>query len=402
MRLHNLSLVLRHLSDGGPRSRAAIAADLGFNKATASSLIRELGERGLVRELGKQVGRFGRPGRLVELDGSGHGAIGLEINVDVLSGVSRDLGRRPIQSLHQPFDAARASPERTLSALFDLVHRLLADLRRDGRAPVGIAIAVPGLIDVLHGVVTLAPNLHPGWRNLPLRELLRRHLGDPGYPILIENDANLSALAEFREGIEAGTRNLVYVTGEFGVGGGVIVDGRLMRGSQGFSGEVGHLQLDPTGPRCGCGRRGCWEALVGLGALRRALSGSEPGSIGVADQERLTAEVVRRAREGDRLALDCLAEIGRWLGAGLSILVNLLNPEVVVLGGYFVAVAPWILDPAMSLLRDRALAPDGGGCRIALSTMGFDAAVLGGSGLIIDQALADPRLLVGRALQPPA
>ena len=203
----------------------------------------------------------------------------------------------------------------------------------------------------------------------------------------IENDSNLSALAEYREGADAHASVMVYVTGQFGVGGAVIFDGQLQRGALGFSGEVGHMVLDESGPLCGCGRSGCWEAYVGLGALLRRVDPDRDLTVDPADA---VAEIVRRAEAGDEKTLCALNEVGKWLGVGASILANIFNPEVLVLGGYFARIGPWVYDVAMHELREHVLAPDAGGCRVTFSNLGFSAPLRGGTGLVTDVVLSDP------------
>jgi predicted NBD/HSP70 family sugar kinase len=277
-----------------------------------------------------------------------------------------------------------------------------------GTQVAGIGIAIPGLVDAATGTVLFAPNL--GWRDVPVASRLAGALDlDPSVTVLVDNDANLSALAEYRLGSEAGIADLVYLTGEVGVGGGVIVDGRLLRGSAGFGGEVGHMAVDPaSGVLCGCSRIGCWETKVGLAALVRQAMPDSPYRIGAAvrDPEDRVAEILERARAGDARTLNTLEEIGRWLGIGASILVNIVNPRVIVLGGYFVPLWPYLVDPAERELARHAIAPGGGvmaaavgepgrRVRMAPSTLGFTAAVRGGAAVAIDAVFADPTRVDG-------
>jgi predicted NBD/HSP70 family sugar kinase len=406
VRRSNLSLVLQHLHDLGPRSRATIAAQTGLNKATVSSLVAELQERGLVLEVGaERAGAVGRPALILELDGSGVGAVGLEVNVDYLAALATDLAGRILYERRVAYDSLGEGPAASLDALARLAGEALAAIAAQRAVPAGVTVAVPGLVDVARGVVTFAPNLH--WHGVWVADHLRGALGNPPYPITVDNDANLSALAEYWVGAEAGTADLVYLTGEVGVGGGVIVDGRLLRGAEGFSGEVGHMPVDPRGPRCGCGRRGCWETLVGMTALLRLAADPDDTAVhgaGLDPEDRL-AEVLRRAEAGDRRTLDALDEIGRLLGFGASILVNLFNPRVIVLGGYFARVGRHVIGAATTELRLLAIAPNAGGCHVELSTLGFSAAVRGGAGLAVEAVLADPTLVPRAALaaaEPPA
>ena len=176
---------------------------------------------------------------------------------------------------------------------------------------------------------------------------MRALLGDPACPLLLDNEANLAARAEVEAPGRAGVRDLVLLTGVVGVGAGVVTAGRLLRGVRGFAGEVGHLQLDPGGRRCGCGRRGCWETVAGLDALlvgrrgrRRPRARPDARPRGAA-RARSTA----RAEAGDRRTLEALDRTAEWLGAGAGVLVNLFDPGLLVLGGYFALLGPWLAEP---------------------------------------------------------
>lgn len=394
IRRNNLSLVLAQLRDDGPASRAGIATRTGLNKATVSSLVADLLDRRLVREVGLEyVGSAGRPALILEIDGSGVGGLGLEVNVDYISAYAVDLGGRLLHDNRVAFNAIDSSTTETMAALGRVAVTALEHMQAAGATVAGITVAIPGLVDVDRGIVTLAPNLR--WRNVSVGDLLRTELGGTPIPIRVDNDANLSALAEFWVGAEAGESDLLYITGEIGVGGGMIVDGHLVRGSTGFSGEVGHMQLDPNGLECACGRVGCWETRVGLGALLREAAPDlgEALRTGVMDPEDRIAEIVRRVDAGEARTVTALAEVGRWLGVGASVLVNLFNPRVIVLGGYFARVGPYIADAAMDSMRSRVLAPNAAGCRLSFSTLGFGAAVRGGAGVALLALIEDPTLV---------
>ncbi|HEY8474468.1 MAG TPA: ROK family transcriptional regulator [Natronosporangium sp.] len=380
VRATNLAVVLRYVRGHAPCSRADIAAATGLNKATVSSLVTDLLERRLVRETGLTENRIGRPATMLVLDGSSYAAVGMEVNADYLTAVALDLAGERLLSWRRSFSGLQVSPGKAIAGVTALARRALSRVAGEGRQVLGLTIGVPGLVDA-DGVVRVAPNL--GWREVDLGKQLTAALGDPEYPITVDNDANLAAVAEHRWGAEAGVPNLAYLAGELGVGAGIIVDGRLLHGAHGFTGEIGHVQLDPAGPECGCGRRGCLEALAGVaGLLRRAnpdtFTDGQP-----TDWEPEVQEVARRARAGDKVALAALAEVGGWLGHGAAVLANLVNPEVIILGGYFVPLGEWLLPAAQEELTRRTLAPDAGGARLALSTFGHDAAATGGAAKIL-------------------
>ncbi|MGN9783516.1 ROK family protein [Nonomuraea sp. ZG12] len=374
VRATNLAVVLRFVREHAPCSRADIASSTGLNKATVSSLIADLIDRRMVRETGLTENRVGRPATMLVLDGSSYAAIGVEINVDYVCAVATDLAGERLLTWRRSFSAG-ASVNQGVAAVAAIIRRVVNRMVKEERQVLGLAVALPALVDV-RGTVRIAPNL--GWHDADLAGDLAKALRDPGFTIQVDNDANLGALAEQRFGAHSGADDLVYLTGEMGVGAGVILDGRLRRGGAGYSGEIGHVQLDPDGPECRCGRRGCLEAMAGIGAVLRRRDPS-PAEIEVEIEE-----VVRAARAGDETTLATLAAVGTHLGRGVSVLANLLNPEVVILGGYYVPLAPWLLPPVRAEVADRAIAPESGGCEVVASTLGYDAAALGGAARVLD------------------
>jgi predicted NBD/HSP70 family sugar kinase len=399
MRRSNLALVLRHLRDAGPRSRARVAVETGLNRGTVSSLVAELIDRGLVREGDVQHGgSVGRPGQTVELDGRHIGGVGVEINVDYVTTIVLDLANTPVFEHRVALDVQALPPDAVLDAVTELAGRAFAECAERDVVPVGLTLAVPALVERADGVVAFAPNLH--WTEVRAVEGLRHRL-EPGVwgslprrqlPIRVDNDANLAALGEFAMGSRAGTPHLVYLTGETGVGGGVMVDGRLLRGAEGFSGEIGHMPLNPGGDMCGCGRRGCWETMVGLAALlRMAAAPDDPVRDPSLDLERRLAVVRDRADNGEARTLDALKLVGEALGLGASILVNVFNPQALVLGGYFASLGGYLLEPMLAELRARVIASEL--CEVVLSTLGFTAAARGGAHVALEAVLDDPTLV---------
>jgi predicted NBD/HSP70 family sugar kinase len=392
VRRSNLGLVLRHLRDDGPRSRARIAQETGLNKATVSSLVAELADRGLVSagEL-HRGGSAGRPGLIVHLDGRGVCGIGVELNVDYVAVLVLDLCGTVLFEERVGLDVPALGVEPTLDEVARLVRIAVDAADRQAAIPAGVTLAVPGLVQSAAGVVSVAPNLH--WQDVPVLDGLRQRL-DLDCPMRVENDANLSAIAGWSMGAEARTPDLVYLTGEVGVGGGVIVGGRLLSGADGLSGEVGHTALGDPEVICGCGRRGCWETAVGLAALLRlAADPGDPVHDPSVDLETRLAQIARRAEAGNERTLAALRSVGSALGVGAAVLINLVNPRVVVLGGYFAVLGRWLLAPMTAELSERVFGPGLAGARIVLSTLGFTAAVRGGAHLALDAVFDDPTLV---------
>ncbi|MER6580945.1 ROK family transcriptional regulator [Nonomuraea sp. NPDC001023] len=404
MRRSNLALVLRHISGHGPCSRSAVAVETGLNKTTVTSLVSELQARGLVKETGPQhAGSVGRPSVALVLDGSRVGALGVEVNVDYIAAIATDLAGRVLIDRRISFDAMGSGPERSLDELARVIEKTLADLEPLGVTPAGITVAVPGLVDTTDGTVVVAPNL--GWRGVKVAERLS-HADIPGdIPIGVDNDANLAALAEYTFGVAAGTSDLVYLTGEVGVGGGVISGGRLLGGADGFAGEVGHVVVDPSGEACRCGLTGCWETKVGLAALVRMATPDRAYGMRsqiVRDPEERLAEIEQRRAEGDPRVDAAVAEVGTWLGIGAAMLVNLFNPRTIVLGGYFARLADLLIPAAERELARLGMSGAAGRCRFVASDLGFGAASRGAAGVVVERALSDPANIEIRHPQPSA
>lgn len=394
MRRANLALILEHLQRSGTATRSQIAADTGLSKATLSNLAVELIDRGLVREgAPDRDGAVGRPGLALALDGSRVAGIGMEISTDYAAVTAVDLRGSVVRQREIPFDAHALGTEATLDKLARLAATTVESLRESGFFVAGATIAAPGVIEYDSGTLRLAPNL--GWSNLRIVEEIERRLDAAGRPpITLENDAKLAAVAEYDTVFRArGVDDLVYLAGQMGVGAGIIAHGELMRGWSGFSGEVGHLPLDPTGRPCACGRTGCWEGLVGLGALlRRSAEEQDP----IRDTRRLLedrlAELHDRALDGEARILEAIAGVAADLGRGLSIIVDVLNPEIVVLGGYFALLADLMLDDVRDAVAARRMA-QGSIARVEASALGMTAASLGGAIAALDPVLRDPLMV---------
>ncbi len=391
VRRANLALVLRSLRDSGPRSRARLAGDLGLNKATVSSLVGELIERGLVRDGSAERGAVGRPGTIVEINGAGAFGAGAEINVNHVTTLAVDLAGETVSERRTSVDTRGLRPDQVVDRLVELLDGTLADIAELGAVPVSVVVGVAGLVDRDTGTVSIAPNL--GWRGVPLAALLRERLDDPAYLVEVANEANLAAVAEATPG-DPDRRDILVIHGEVGIGGGIVADGRPYQGRLGYAGEFGHMLVDPGGRQCGCGRTGCWETVIGLSRLLE--QAADEGDILRSPDlalERKVAELNRRAAAGDERTLAALKQVAQWVGTGAAALTNALNPGLIVLSGYLGEIGAWIKDDVEAELADGVLAPDAGGTRIVLSTIGFSAAVRGGAAVAIEHVYDDPTLV---------
>ncbi|MFC1418108.1 ROK family transcriptional regulator [Streptacidiphilus cavernicola] len=390
IRRTNLGLVLRLLRDSGPRSRARIASDTGLPRPTITNLIAELVELGLVAEgESERDGSVGRPSQAVEIDGRTICGVGLEINVDYLAVLALTLRGDVAFERRIAVDVRTAGPEAVLDRAAALIREAGAAVEATGARVVGVALAAPGNVDLGTGRVAFASNI--GWRDVAAVDGLRRRLGRDAPALRLENDAKLGAIAEYLVASASDIHDLIYITGETGVGGGIISGGQLMRGARGFAGEIGHMPLDPGGRPCACGRVGCWETMVGLGTLlRHAADAGDPVHDPSLDVESRLADLRRRADGGDPRTLDALTRIADDLALGVALLVDVLNPRAVVLGGYFAVFADYLLPRVRDGVARRVIAADSGGCEVLPSTLGFTAPARGGAYLALDAVYQDP------------
>jgi predicted NBD/HSP70 family sugar kinase len=372
MRRRNLSRVMHTVNAEGPLSRAAVASHIGLTRAAVSTLVDELIRAGLLEELGpERPGRVGRPGSALALSGRGPAGIGAEIGVDHLAVCAVDLrGAVRARAVRHGTNRGR-SPEPVIDELTALVRQVVAEAEKEGLWAAGLAVAVPGLVARDARTVVRAPNLD--WHDTDLGALL-----PDGLSLTVDNEANFGGLAELWLGA-ATPRDFLHVSAEIGIGGAVVVDGRLLRGTRGFAGELGHVPVRPEGPQCACGGRGCLEQYAGEEAVLRA-AGLEPGE----DRVELLAE---RAAAGDQGVRQALRGAGTALGIALTGAVNLLDPETVVLGGALAALAPWLVP---SLERELARRTAGPACAVTVSRLGSQGPLLGAAHSVVRAVLDDP------------
>jgi glucokinase len=287
------------------------------------------------------------------------------------------LARADGEILHRRSEPTRPDlrgPEAVLASLAAMAREVMAAggvMAQDVR---GVGVSCGGPLDTKTGVVHAPPNL-PGWEGVPVRQIFEDALG---LPVLVENDANATALAEWRFGAGQGARNVVFLTMGTGIGGGLILDGRLYRGANDLAGEIGHQTILMNGPLCGCGKRGCLEALASGPAIARlaresmmygrhkrvlARAGGKPANI-------TAAHVVEAAKEGDAFARQILEEAGTYMGVGIANILQILNPERVILGTIAVHAGDLVLEPIRRAVAEYAWERSRAVCRIVPASLG--------------------------------
>lgn len=364
-------------------TRADLASRTGLTKASVSSLVAELVDAGLVAESGAtRDGERGRPGVGLELS-TRRGVVGMEINVDYISAGLLDLGGT--LRIHRTLESGNRgqSPESVMALLAGLVSDIAAEASAAGIVILGGGLAVPGLVDSASGTVASAPNLH--WRGVALR--LDRLLPDAPFGTVLHNEANCAALAELWYGHGLDFRDYLFVSGEVGVGGGLVIGSELFAGPHGQAGEVGHVVVEPSGPDCSCGGHGCLESFAGQEAIFSE-AGIPPGTASV----RL-ARLGEQLASGDSAAISAVARAGHYLGIAAASTARLMNLSAVVLGGHFTLMGPWIKPALQQSLAEYApgVVSD---ARVEISGLGQSAALLGAAGSSLRTVLAAPFSLI--------
>jgi predicted NBD/HSP70 family sugar kinase len=386
VRRHNLGLLLRLLHQVGALSRSEIGVALGMTRSTIGELVADLRSRGLIEEGSPaRLGAPGRPSLVIRPNPEGSAAITAEIAVNSLSAAVVGLGGRILHRARMTRQPKRIGVDQTIEDVGTLIQTAHAAVP-GGCYVSGLGIAVAGVVRRAVGFVHFAPNL--GWRDVPLGILVAERIGAT-MPITIANEADLGALAEHTWGAGAGVQHLVYVSSEVGVGGGLVIDGRPLVGAAGCAGEVGHFQVNPRGKRCRCGAIGCWETEIGGPAILRRIGIPEANY-----KPEAVNDLLSEAASGDPVAVAAIEDVGRWLSIGLAGLINVFNPQRVVLAGFLASMWPLVEQSVELDLRVRVMVPSLEVARLIVPTMlGADGPLLGAAELALNRALDEPTLV---------
>lgn len=291
-------------------------------------------------------------------------------------------GRRPTP--------AQAGPDVVIKSICATIDKILSAKRLEPSQLLGIGIAAAGIIDSDKGKVVSSPNL-PGWHEVPLGDAVEQRFGIPVY---LGNDATLAALGEWRFGLKKGIANLIYITVSTGIGGGIIADGKLYTGACGVAGEIGHMTIDVNGPKCNCGNIGCWETLASGTALAREAvkqirEGAKTSIIELVngDISKIDAKVVGlAAKQGDELAQELISRLGYYLGIGLVNLVNIFNPELILIGGGVAKTGDLLLQRAIKVVKERAFSTLANAVEIKPALLGDDSGILGAVAFVLEHS----------------
>lgn len=389
MREHNLALLLNLVfKQEGELSRADLSRVTGLSRSTVSAIIDVLIEERLVRETGSGDSRGGRRPTLLEFNADAYSLVGVELGASHVRVVATSL-RAHVRAVREMRHAVVDDPRGTIKVLGKLIDGVLADAGISKGDLLGIGVAVPCPLE-LRNADTMCSQLMPAWQGVRLPRVLSDRYG---CLVLMDNDANLGALAERWWGAGRTGEDLTYIKVATGVGAGHIIAGEVYRGSNGTAGEIGHLAIDLRGPQCRCGLRGCLAALIGAAALADRVKAKVSGGRTTKLSARSGVDALAEAAvAGDRVARELVDEAGSYLGIAVASLLNLLNPAIVVLGGPITAAGDLLLDPIRATVRDRSLFRSVAEARIVTSELGDDAIAIGAATLVLQAALKSPSL----------
>lgn len=370
----NRGLVVDALRREGAASRADIARATGLSRATVSTLTAELMKEGLVveraAERDAEGAKAGRPPVLLALDPRAGTVLGIDFGHRHVRVALADLSSRVLAERHRELDVD-GSATAALDAAADMAREVLADADAPADGVFGCGVGIPGPIDQRTGTVGSSPIL-PGWTGLPAAAELADRLG---VEVDVDNDATLGALGEATHGAARGVEDVIYVKLATGIGSGLLLGGRLHRGATGIAGEIGHVLYDPNGKLCRCGSRGCLETAAGAPAIANLLAEAYGGELH-------TLDVVRLVEEGDVGAARLVRDAGRAVGRVLADMVNVLNPELIVLGGELAAAGEPLREGVAESLERYALPAAATAVRVELGVLADRAEVLGALSLV--------------------
>ena len=378
LRRLNRLRVIHALRDRGLISRAEIARRTGLSRSTVSSLVAELQADGLVIERAEPAAAHGdqggRPPILLSFDTSAGVAVGIDFDHHHVRVAVSDLSSTILAEREQALDTDHRAHE-GLDAATELVNEVLDEVAVDRSRVVGAGMCLPGPIHRESGVVGSTAIL-PGWVGVAAADEMRRRLD---VPIFVDNDANLAGLAEAAFGAGRDAKDLVYVMISSGIGAGLVLNGRLYHGADGLAGELGHVLVAPGGEVCRCGNRGCLETVAGTDALAESLRRSHGEGLDV-------EAMVRLAQEGDRAARRVIEDAGRAVGLVVASLVNVLNPELLIVGGDLAVAGDLLLDGVRESLARAALPTAAEAATVVAGVLGDRAEVLGAIALVLSEA----------------
>lgn len=361
----------------GGISRADLARRMGLTRSAVTSIVNDLIAAKLVHEAENGHATGGRRPILLEINPKRGYLIGVDMGATHLGLVITDFSAHILSDTEIPFDVT-IGPKESLEIITEYLHKCLSDVGVTKKELVAVGLGVPGPVAIDSGSVS-APPIMPGWDGYPIRDHLRENWG---VPVALGNDAEYGALGEWAYGAARGVSNLVYIKIGTGVGAGLLLDGHIYRGATGSAGEIGHIIIKEHGPRCACGSYGCLESLAGGQAIaRKAHEAVESGrrtQLSSIDIDSLSVkDVALAARSGDLVAQQIVKEVGVYLGIAVANLINLVNPDMIVIGGAVSQMGDMLLEPIRRVVREQSLGVAAQNVRITTAVLGRRSSSMG-------------------------
>ncbi|MCP4141505.1 MAG: ROK family transcriptional regulator [Chloroflexi bacterium] len=361
----------------GGISRAEMARRLGLTRSAITTIVNDLMERGAIRESAKKTGTSGRPRTLLEITPEAGYVAGVDMGATHLRIIISNFGAQVVAEKEVGFDIT-LPPEVCLEKTNHLLQELLKEVGLTLSQLSSIGVGVLGPVSAIEGMV-IAPPIMPGWDKFPIRTTLET-LWE--VPISINNDAELGALGEWAYGAGRNRKDLAYIKVGHGIGAGFLINGQIYRGSTGSAGEIGHLTIDEKGPICTCGNRGCLEALSGGGAIalqaKKAIKEKQNTQLREISTKNISAkDVAFAAQRGDLLAQEIMEEAGEHLGVALAGLINIFNPDMIIVGGGVAQMGDILLEPIRKTVKERSLLSATTNVRITTALLGRRSSSMG-------------------------
>jgi len=365
-------------------SRIELSKETGLKTSTISNIINSFINDGLILE--KEIGEspLGRKPKLIELNNLAFYAIGVEIGVTHINVGLMDIWGNLATKIEVPVNEEHDKSE-IMNIVIGSIKDILSEAKEKCQQVKGIGVGVMGLVEPESGILHFS--LHHNWKNIPIKSILKEEFK---LPVIVDNDARAMALGEHWFGAGRGVKNLVLINISDGIGSGIIINGKPYYGASGIAGEIGHTSIDYNGPKCGCGNYGCLETFVsGSVIAARARKAIERGAQTIITRlvngklEKITDEVVyQAAKKEDEFSLKLLKSIGEYLGVGIVNIINIFNPEVILVGGRMIQISKIIFESAKKVAMERILEMTGKSVKIIPFLLGGNAGTIGAATLI--------------------
>lgn len=381
MRTTNALSILETIVNHGPLTKREIQDNTGISWGAVSNIITDLHAKKIIEESKCQETGIGRTPSKYDISSSNNLFIGVDVNIEGLAAVLIDLKCRVLKSIRT--NVVRNDPENILNQIKTLVRTLISENKLSSKKIIGIGVAMQGAVDAENGISIFSPHFE-NWKNVPLKDILEKEFGIDTY---IEHDPNCMALSERWFGMAKGIKNLLFIRLSMGIGMSIIINGEIYRGADGSAGEFGHIIMNPSGPRCYCGNYGCLEVYSsGQSILNRTEEGIKLGRTNISEGNNGELDfksAVNAARQGDGYILSLFGEAATYLGVGISNLINIFNPDAIVLGGELSSYHDLFFEKVKEIVKQKAW--KGSRTNLVTSKLGSDSAAIGAATLFIQK-----------------